>query len=52
MGQFDEKFNSGKSVYLWLHINVVKDEFNQITNYIDLHVTSLSKSAKSNIYLT
>lgn len=34
MGQFDEKFSSGKSVYLWLHINVVKDEFNQITNYI------------------
>ncbi|MFX5797515.1 PAS domain S-box protein, partial [Acinetobacter baumannii] len=22
MGQFDEKFSSGKSVYLWLHINV------------------------------
>ncbi|PTV43431.1 histidine kinase [Acinetobacter oleivorans] len=34
MGQFDEKFSSGKSVYLWLHINVVKDEFHQITNYI------------------
>ncbi|OLV64862.1 hypothetical protein BS579_06205, partial [Acinetobacter baumannii] len=29
MGQFDEKFTSGKSVYLWLHINAVKDEYNQ-----------------------
>ncbi|HDU8501464.1 TPA: EAL domain-containing protein, partial [Acinetobacter baumannii] len=34
MGQFDEKFTSGKSVYLWLHINAVKDEYNQIINYI------------------
>jgi len=34
MGQFDEKFVSGKSVYLWLHINAVKDEHNQVINYI------------------
>jgi len=34
MGQFDEKFASGKSVYLWLHINAVKDEHNQVINYI------------------
>ncbi|MFI8064892.1 putative bifunctional diguanylate cyclase/phosphodiesterase, partial [Acinetobacter baumannii] len=34
MGQFDEKFTSGKSVYLWLHINAVKDQYNQIINYI------------------
>ena len=29
-----KKFTSGKSVYLWLHINAVKDEYNQIINYI------------------
>ncbi len=34
MGQFDEKFVSGKSVHLWLHINAVKDEHNQVINYI------------------
>lgn len=34
MGQFDEKFASGKSVYLWLHINAVKDEHSQVINYI------------------
>lgn len=34
MGQFDEKFVSGKNVHLWLHINAVKDEHNQVINYI------------------
>ncbi|ENW94946.1 EAL domain-containing protein [Acinetobacter sp. NIPH 298] len=35
-GEFQETYHSGKSCFLWIHINAVKNEQDQVINYIGI----------------